>query len=425
MTAAAVMAVLFVVAAVAALSGKELTTVAKVAKPDVTGVTDSSITLRWREVRGADSYRVYFAEASGNTTQRITASHCEAVLGGLSQASVYKIYVTACKTHFGKTVESKSYTPVTAVTLPSQQNVVAAASADVGQLTVEWEENRAADGYRIEYVQGGETNSVELTSSETVDYTISDLKTGTPCSVRVCSYVAKDERELCGKWSDYSSAVIQKLPELSRTIDPKKPMVALTFDDGPGYNKSSDKILDTLQKYKAHATFFMVGKNAADHPKNLKRKVALGCELGNHTMFHDHYGKSVTPGDIRKCSEAIYDATGQYPTAFRSPGGATTDTIKKECKTESMPLYYWSLDTLDWRDRDADTVYNRVMKKVKDGDIILMHEIYDSTADAVARLVPALQKEGYQLVTCEELMLAKTKKAPVPGRQYTRARAKH
>ena len=90
-----------------------------------------------------------------------------------------------------------------------------------------------------------------------------------------------------------------------------------------------------------------------------------------------------------------------------------------------MPLYYWSLDTLDWRDRDADTVYNRVMKKVKDGDIILMHEIYDSTADAVARLVPALQKEGYQLVTCEELMLAKTKKAPAPGKQYTRARAKH
>ena len=128
LTAAAVMAVLFVVAAVAALSGKELTTVAKVAKLDVTGVTDSSITLRWREVRGADSYRVYFAEASGNTTQRITASHCEAVLGGLSQASVYKIYVTACKTHFGKTAESKSYTPVTAVTLPSQQNVVAAAS---------------------------------------------------------------------------------------------------------------------------------------------------------------------------------------------------------------------------------------------------------------------------------------------------------
>ena len=83
-----------------------------------------------------------------------------------------------------------------------------------------------------------------------------------------------------------------------------------------------------------------------------------------------------------------------------------------------MPLYYWSLDTEDWKYRDANKVYNAVMKNVGDGDIILMHEIYSSTADAVERMVPELIKKGYQLVTCDELVAAKSGKNPVAGTQY-------
>ena len=86
-----------------------------------------------------------------------------------------------------------------------------------------------------------------------------------------------------------------------------------------------------------------------------------------------------------------------------------------------MPLYYWSIDTLDWKSKNADAVYNKVMKQVKDGDIILMHELYDSTAAAVERMVPELIKQGYQLVTCEQLVYAKTGKKPVPGTQYLNA----
>lgn len=83
-----------------------------------------------------------------------------------------------------------------------------------------------------------------------------------------------------------------------------------------------------------------------------------------------------------------------------------------------MPLYYWSIDTQDWLSRDADKVYESVINNVGDGDIILMHEIYNSTADAVKRIVPKLQKMGYQLVTCKELVYAKNGKSPEPGVEY-------
>jgi peptidoglycan/xylan/chitin deacetylase (PgdA/CDA1 family) len=86
-----------------------------------------------------------------------------------------------------------------------------------------------------------------------------------------------------------------------------------------------------------------------------------------------------------------------------------------------MPLYYWSLDTEDWKSRNADKVYDTVMKHVKDGDIILMHEIYSSTADAVAKIVPALIEQGYQLVTCEQLIAVKSGANPQAGQQYVNA----
>lgn len=204
-------------------------------------------------------------------------------------------------------------------------------------------------------------------------------------------------------------------------VKQEKPMVAFTFDDGPCNNDASERILDTLERYNARATFFMVGKNALEHPENLKRKVNLSMEIGNHTYDHNHFGRAVTPQDIKKASEAIYKVCGIYPTAFRSPGGSTTYTILDECKKENMTLYYWSMDTLDWKYKDADRLYKTVINNISDGDIILMHEIYPTTADAIERIVPALVKKGYRIVTCKELVEAKTGKKPQIGKQYINA----
>lgn len=200
-----------------------------------------------------------------------------------------------------------------------------------------------------------------------------------------------------------------------------RPMVAFTFDDGPCNNDASDRILDTLERYNARATFFMVGENALQHPDNLKRKVNLSMEIGNHTYDHNHFGKAVSPSDIQMASDAIYKTCGVHPTAFRSPGGSTTYTILDECKKEGMTLYHWSLDTLDWKYQDADRLYKTVLENVGDGDIVLMHEIYPSTADAIERIVPELTKKGYRIVTCKELVEAKTGEPPQVGKQYINA----
>ena len=421
--------ILIIVAAFSAMAVIQTKTVSDVEKFEVDSASSSSVSFSWKRVSSADGYYIYKA-AKGETEYEKAAEIKDAktkkyTLKELEQATEYKFYITAFK-NSKKPVESRLHPAASACTLPEAQKLESAESPDANQLKIKWTINSRAEGYQLQYVEG---NGKDFSAAKTVNIKekakstriISDLKSNKTYSARVRSYIHYNGKALYGKWSEVSSVKIQEKVAMPSDIDPSKPMIALTFDDGPGYNKSSDKILDVLEKYSARATFFMVGKNAKDHPKNLKRKVKLGCELGNHTWDHDHYGKNVTAEDIKKCSKGIYAACGQYPTAFRSPGGQTTTVIRNECKAENMPLYYWSLDTQDWKYRDADKVYNAVMKHVEDGDIILMHEIYDSTAKAVEKMVPELIKQGYQLVTCEELVMAKTGKRPVAGTQYVDA----
>ncbi len=150
-------------------------------------------------------------------------------------------------------------------------------------------------------------------------------------------------------------------------------MIALTFDDGPLDGTSGDRILDVLEKYNAKATFYMVGSAVEGHQENVKRKAALGMELGNHSYSHDYYGDELPAEEIQQCSNAIFDACGQRPISFRSPGGITDDGILAECANE----------------------------------------------DAVERMVPELVKQGYKLVTCQELVRAKTGGDPQPGVEYS------
>ena len=422
--------VLIIIAAFSAMSYAQSNTVSDVEKAEISGTTDASVSLKWKKVSAADGYYIYSAPGGSKDFEKSgtvkDGKATEFTVKKLEQANEYSFYVTAYKEHKDGTVESREYITLTACTLPATQKLSNVASQDVGKLSFEWEINSKAAGYQLQYVKGDGSDfstaeTVNIKDKANASYEIGKLTAKATYAVRARTYIVYNKQKLYGKWSKIETAKIQEKVAMPNNIDPKKPMIALTFDDGPGYNDASDKILDVLEKYNARATFFMVGQNVKDHPKNLKRKVKLGCELANHTWNHNHYGKNVTASDIKKCSEAIYKATGQYPTSFRSPGGNTTSTIRNECKAENMPLYYWSLDTQDWKYRDADKVYNTVIKNVKDGDIILMHEIYGSTADAVEKMVPKLIKKGYQLVTCEELVLAKTGKKPVPGEQYMNA----
>lgn len=193
------------------------------------------------------------------------------------------------------------------------------------------------------------------------------------------------------------------LNEPVKNIDPQKPMVAMTFDDGPS-KRYTAAILDALKEYNASATFFVLGSNANSAPELLQRMVLEGNEIGNHTFSHKQLttlSKENIEEEIVATQESIYDITHKYPDVIRPPYGSKNHTVM-EC-AKGKRLVTWTLDTRDWHDRNAKVIVDRVMKDVKDGDIILMHDLYASTAQAASILIPKLQEKGFQLVTVSEL----------------------
>jgi peptidoglycan/xylan/chitin deacetylase (PgdA/CDA1 family) len=397
--------------------------VAPVDELKVTQTSQDTASLKWKGVEDADGYIIYkktFEENDFTKADTIKKADTYTVKN-LKPSTDYTFCVTSYKKG-DNPLESERRT-VDSTTLPAIPVFTDCSSKTAGTISLAWKAIPEAVKYQVQYVKGDDKNfknAVTKTykATKNPNAVINGLDKTGPYCLRIRTTASHNDKNSNSLWSDASTIYISENFTLRSDIDPNKPMIALTFDDGPGYNKASNSILDTLEKYNAKATFFMVGKNAASLPANVKRKAALGMELGNHTWNHAHYGSGVEPSDIKKASNAVFNVCGQYPTAFRSPGGMTTGTIKSECKKEKMPIYYWSIDTQDWMSRDADKVYHKVLNSVKDGDIILMHEIYNSTAEAVKRMVPKLQEKGYQLVTCRELMYAKTGKAPVPGVEY-------
>lgn len=195
---------------------------------------------------------------------------------------------------------------------------------------------------------------------------------------------------------------VEKAPFYIRTdLDPSKPMIALSFDDGPN-KPTTDLILDTLENNNASATFFMVSKRLSygGNDDCAKRMVEIGCQLGNHTYDHKHYGKDVTEQDITDGINAIENATGYQPTAFRPTGGYLSDIIKNNA---GAPICLWSVDTNDWKYKDAQKLYDYVIYAAGDGDVVLMHDIYETSAQAVEKFVPELINRGYQIVNIAEM----------------------
>ena len=189
-------------------------------------------------------------------------------------------------------------------------------------------------------------------------------------------------------------------------IDPTKPMIAITFDDGPG--AEAGRILDVLEKYNARATFFMVGPRVNTYPETVKRIAALNCELGNHSTNHPKLTKLDVAGiqrEIQTTTDAISKATGgRKPTVMRPPFGAVNETVKQ---TVGLPIIMWSVDTLDWKTRSTQATIDSVLNNAKDGSIVLMHDIHKPSVDAAVQLIPKLIERGYQLVTVSELAQAR------------------
>lgn len=184
-------------------------------------------------------------------------------------------------------------------------------------------------------------------------------------------------------------------------INPNRPMIALTFDDGP--NVHTMRLLEAFEQYDSRATFFMVGTNVPYFKAEIQKMVEIGCELGNHTTHHVRLSQQ-TESDIRleieKTDLWVYDVVGQKPTLIRPPYGQVNELVQE---TVSAPLVFWSVDTLDWELKDAEKVRDYVLETVRDGDIVLLHDIHKTTVDAMIECIPMLIEEGYQLVTVSEM----------------------
>ncbi len=186
-----------------------------------------------------------------------------------------------------------------------------------------------------------------------------------------------------------------------RTLDKTKPAVALTFDDGP--SNQTGRILDALEKQGGLATFFLVGERVEKYAETAQREYAMGCLVGTHLYSHSKLTQMTAAeveGELARCNAVHQSVLGAQPAVARPPYGAANQTVREAL---NMPLINWSLNSNDWETRDADRIYNDVMNNIQDGDIVLFHDLKDFSASAIERIVPALTKQGYQLVTVQEL----------------------
>lgn len=197
---------------------------------------------------------------------------------------------------------------------------------------------------------------------------------------------------------DFSIAAVKR----ANLIDPDKPMVALTFDDGPGgYSRD---LADLLEKYNGRATFFVLGQLVPAYDESLKYVYEKGNEIGSHTYNHKNLNiqdEATIRKEIDDTKQVIYDAIGAYPTVIRTPFG---NANSKVMEIIDGPVILWSVDTLDWQSRDSDKIKNKLLTEISDGDIVLMHEIYGFTFNAVKSAIGTLAERGYQFVTVSELM---------------------
>lgn len=217
------------------------------------------------------------------------------------------------------------------------------------------------------------------------------------------AYLREEER---GAWvilPDRSGP--EDVPETKKAQEPDiKPRVALTFDDGP-HSVYTERLLDGLKERGVQATFFLIGKNIPGKEALVERMAQEGHVIGNHTYDHVKL-KGLSDEEaclqLNKTSELVKAITGKDTEYVRPPFGAWDTQL--ECGITLFPVL-WNIDPLDWTTKNVDQVVNKVVTKVEEDDIILLHDIFDSSVEAALRIVDLLQEQGYEFVTVDELIL--------------------
>lgn len=192
--------------------------------------------------------------------------------------------------------------------------------------------------------------------------------------------------------------------EVSGMEEAEKPKIAITFDDGP-HPRFTPRLLDGLKERGVKASFFVIGNLAEKYPELIAREKEEGHLIGNHTYAHIDIGKLPEEKgreEILRTSAVIKEITGNEVEFVRPPFGIWQKKLEQEMAL--IPVL-WSVDPLDWTTENTDEIVNKVVTKVKENDIILLHDCYQSSVDAALRIIDILTKEGYEFVTVDEMIL--------------------
>lgn len=193
-------------------------------------------------------------------------------------------------------------------------------------------------------------------------------------------------------------------PTKEETVEDKIKRVAITFDDGP-HPVYTPRLLDGLKERNVKAMFFLIGESIIGRENIVQRMAEEGHIIGNHTFHHvqlNCLNEEVACQEIIRTNEIIEQITNKPTEFIRPPFGAWSS--KKSCPAELFTIL-WNIDPLDWKVQDADVVVQRVLSEVKDGSVILLHDIYDTSVEAALRIIDALQAEGYEFVTADQFIL--------------------
>ena len=187
------------------------------------------------------------------------------------------------------------------------------------------------------------------------------------------------------------------LPAYHKKANLDEKIVALTFDDGP-HAAYTPRVLELLTKYKQKASFFCIGKQAEQHPEILKQIVAEGHLIGNHSYSHqDTYGFLSSQNvikDLQKAQAVLFDISGARPRFFRPPFGVTNPNIAKAVKKLNLITFGWQIRSFDTVAKNPDEVYRKIVKKLKNGDVILLHDTSELSVKVLQNLLKYMQQRG-------------------------------
>ncbi|TDE31720.1 polysaccharide deacetylase family protein [Flavobacterium ranwuense] len=186
----------------------------------------------------------------------------------------------------------------------------------------------------------------------------------------------------------------------------KEKKIALTFDDGP--DEMTLLVLDLLKRYDAKATFFCIGKNIEKHPEILQRIVAEGHLVGNHSFSHSHffdfYRKNKVTAELQKTNALIEKISGKKTQLFRPPYGVTNPSIRRALEITKHKAIGWNIRSLDGVIKNEKKIFDRIIKRVKPGGIVLLHDTSMHSVNVLEQFLQFLQKNNYTVVSLEQLL---------------------